>query len=282
MVRPAFFALAALASAWVLADARRRFSVYATAAWTLLTLLFPFVATPLYLIARMFKRRAGLLTTSTQPANDAPGEAAPSPFDSAEAESAGDPHASERRQAKQAPLSHDPGHDGSASSRPRAQAGEPSALPAKWSSVVLPLVYATTTLLLGAGYFYLDYTSFDARFAAAQRATLFERKERAMREYRAALVLRDDAHTHKLLGLELAGAGRWEEALAEFRAAQRGGEPDARLLFHEAVALDALMRPAEAADVFRQFLQSKPCTRPEPDLFCGEAQARLRLGQATL
>lgn len=55
---PAAFALSALASAWVLASARRyRFPVYATAAWALGALFFPLTILPLYLIARGVARR---------------------------------------------------------------------------------------------------------------------------------------------------------------------------------------------------------------------------------
>lgn len=239
LLRPALFALAALASALVLADARRRFTTYAAAAWTLLSLLLPAVALPLYLAARMFRPRAeqnDTTTTSddtpTSTDEDVGGQAADSP---------------------------------STFTRARAM----------WKTATLPLVYLAAVLLVGTLYFYLDYVSFDAHFARARQAKLYNQPERTVRELRAALRRRDDAHTRKLLGMELAEAGRWEEALAEFRAAARGGEPDDRLCFREASALETLGRPAEAADAYRRFLQTELCARSEPAPACADARARL-------
>ena len=68
VLRPALFALAALASAWVFHDARRRFDSSAAAtACALLALLLPAVALPLYLIARMYQPRDGPGASTTAP-----------------------------------------------------------------------------------------------------------------------------------------------------------------------------------------------------------------------
>ena len=247
MLRPALYVLAALASAWVLRDARRRFDSYAAAtACALLALLLPAVALPLYLIARACRRRDAPDDTTAAPAEDETGER-PQP-------------------------STGGGADGGDDAEPGVRA------PALSSLRLAPtLAYLTAVLLVGGIYFYRDYVSFDAHFARARRAQLYNQGERAVREYRAALRLRDDAHTRKLLGVELSEAGRWEEALAELRAAERGGEPDGSLAYREALALDKLNRRDEAAQAYRRFLQTRPCARPEPDPLCGDAQARLPL-----
>jgi tetratricopeptide (TPR) repeat protein len=58
LMMPAAFVVATLASAWVLASARRRrFTALAATTWTLCTLFFPLITLPLYLIARSIKRR---------------------------------------------------------------------------------------------------------------------------------------------------------------------------------------------------------------------------------
>jgi hypothetical protein len=128
----------------------------------------------------------------------------------------------------------------------------------------------------GAIYFYRDYRSFDAHLARAARAKLYGRQDNVISEYRAALRVRDDAHTRKLLGVELLEAGRAGEALAEFQAAVAGGEPDERLAFRLASALDALQRRAEAAEAYRRFSRSPLCAQSPPDTLCGQASARLQ------
>jgi hypothetical protein len=58
LIRPSVLVLSAVASIWVLASARRhRFTTYAAFAGALVTLFFPLVTLPLYLIARFIRRR---------------------------------------------------------------------------------------------------------------------------------------------------------------------------------------------------------------------------------
>ena len=292
LLRPALFVLAALASACVLADARRRFGSYAAAAWALLALLFPAVVLPLYLAARMFKRRddpAAATTTSTDvattddetvgtppapevktpPAHDVEAPHTPGP----EALTAHDAEAASVNDVKveTTPATGGETDDDSPSTLARARARAVAALKRE----ALPLVYLGAVLLVGALYFYLDHASFDAHFARARQAKLYNQRERTVREFRAALRVSEDAHTRKLLGVELAEAGLWEEALAEFRAAARGGEPDDSLAYREAFALENLNRTAEAADAYRRFLQTQLCTRRDPDQLCAAARSRL-------
>jgi tetratricopeptide (TPR) repeat protein len=105
--------------------------------------------------------------------------------------------------------------------------------PARWR-YTLPLLYATVSLSLIGIYFYLDSRSVDAHLARATQAKLVEDSNTAITEYRKALALEDDPHTHKLLAIELANAGQVEEAMSEFRIAEQRGETcqreDARCL----------------------------------------------------
>lgn len=98
------------------------------------------------------------------------------------------------------------------------------ALSRRWR-FLLPLTYAAI-LLVGFGvYFNHESQTVDAHLARANQAKLSGDHATVIREYRSALALEDNAHTHKLLAIELANAGRSDEAIAEFRLAQQGGEP---------------------------------------------------------
>ena len=102
---------------------------------------------------------------------------------------------------------------------------KPQRPPRRWR-YALPLLYASIVLTSIAAFFYFDRRSVDAHLARATRAKLGEDSNAAIREYRQALSLEDDPHTHKLLAIELANVGYVSEAIAEFRLAQQGGEPD--------------------------------------------------------
>ena len=95
--------------------------------------------------------------------------------------------------------------------------------PARWR-YALPLLYAAVSLSAIGIFFYLDSRSVDAHLARATQAKLVDDSNTAIREYRKALALEDDPHTHKLLAIELANAGHVEEAVSEFRIAEQGGE----------------------------------------------------------
>lgn len=167
---PAALLASALASIWVLHDARRLFKSHAlplALACALLTLVLPPVFLPLYLAWRLFARKK----TKDE------------------------------------------------------EGGEPDARPRRLKGLALPLAYGAAVFAVGGLLFVRDYRSFEARLARARLATHHGRHDRAVAEYRAALRLRDDAHTRKLLGMELLKVGRREEALAELREAARAGEP---------------------------------------------------------
>ena len=156
LIRPAFLLLAVLISTWVLASARKRFSLLIAFAWAVATLFLPFVVLPAYLAVILLWRR---------------------------------------------PV--------------RVRRG-------RW---LLPLAYGVVGIAALSLYFYIDHQSVDAHLARANQAKLVEDHATAIREYRGALALEDSAHTHKLLAIELANAGRLDEAIAEFRLAQQRGEP---------------------------------------------------------
>jgi tetratricopeptide (TPR) repeat protein len=273
-VGPALFGLAALVSAWVFHDARRRagFGARAVWAWALLTLLFPPAVLPLYLAARLFTRRAGAETSPSIESAEgleaiAGGElkAANSPANEGGADA-------ERENEGAADSGSDEGE-----TFERDESAQASRATAKLGPTLL---YASVLVLAGGLYFYADYRSFDAHLARAVRAKLRQRPEAAIGEYRAALRVREDGHTRKLLGLELLQAGRAEEALAELRAAGRGGDTDDALALYVAAALDVLGRRTEAADAYRQFLQTRRCAQPVADSHCDAAGARLRALEA--
>lgn len=90
---------------------------------------------------------------------------------------------------------------------------------------LLPLAYATI-LLAGIGsVFYQESATVDAHLARAAQAKLIEDHATAIREYRGALEIENSPHTRKLLAIELANDGQLNEAAAELRLAEQGGEP---------------------------------------------------------
>lgn len=254
---PLLYAAGVLVSAWVLFDARRRrFPFYAVAAWTFATLIAPHVVLPLYLIARIFtrKRQANETSEASTPLTDTQADASPAHAPTADDE---DEQATGQTKDSRAPL-------------------------LRRRQLALPLLYALTLLFPGALYFYGDYHSFDAHLARAANARLLEKRAAAIREYRAALRLSDDAHTHKLLAVQLAEDGQHEAALAELRAAERGGEPDELLPYRIAATLDALGRAGEAAAAYEKFSATELCARQPPAPLCAEASARVRQIQGKL
>ena len=96
---------------------------------------------------------------------------------------------------------------------------------ARRGRLLLPLAYGAVVIGAISLYFYFDRQSVDAHLAHATQAKLIDDHATAIREYRRALTLEDNPHTHKLLAIALANAGQLNEAVSEFRLAQQGGEP---------------------------------------------------------
>ena len=145
--------------------------------------------------------------------------------------------------------------------------------PKRWR-YALPLLYVAIVLTAIVTYFYLDRRSVDAHLARATRAKLVEDSSAAIREYRQALRLEDNPHTHKLLAIELAKAGNVSEAISEFRLAQQGGEPDESISFRLGLLLDGMNLKDQARIEFEKFLGSETCR--QSDSRCDTARERLK------
>lgn len=283
LARPAVYALSVILSALVLAHARRRLRPSHAAAWTLGSLVLPHVVIPIYIAARLLSPR----TRADASTHEAAATTAPEETDSDVAQRAAATTTDERgsdggradegRHEEGGGDSKGDDSDADAGSTAEHDVSRPRLRVRLSRLLLLPSVYAALLLAAGAVYFYFDYTSFEARLVRATDAALYGRRARAVEELRAALAARDDAHTHKLLGFELYAAGRFEEALASFRAAEARGEPDDALPFHAASALKALDRRAEAAVEYRRFLQTETCARAthDDDARCAAARKRL-------
>lgn len=244
LTRPAAFALSAFVSAWVLMSARRhRFPFYASMAWALLTLFYPLIVLPVYLIVRAHRRRHQYHLQSTSQPTDTDGPS--------------DEEASSDEQTN------------GDKKTPRAVAYRPGL------RRTLPLVYLLTVLLFGAIYYYSETRGPDAHLARASRARVLGQHDKAIKEYRSALALEDDPHIHNLLGIELADAGQSAEALAEFRKAESGGEPDDLLSYRIASALNLLGRRSEAATEYQRFLATSRCKQSYPDPQCASARTHI-------
>jgi len=99
--------------------------------------------------------------------------------------------------------------------------------------------------------------------------------EQTIAEYRQVLAVEDNPHTHNLLGMELANLGRWQEALVEFQAADKGREPDPALPYYLGVSLEVSGQLAEADTVFYKFLESPFCAALPIDSKCVDAKRRV-------
>jgi tetratricopeptide (TPR) repeat protein len=145
--------------------------------------------------------------------------------------------------------------------------------PKKWR-YALPLLYATVVLSAIVFFYYLDSRTVDSHLARAERARLLDDYATAIREYRDALNLEDNPHTHKLLAIQLAQAGQLTEAVSEFRLAQQGGEPDDSISYRIGVLLELLNQFGQARLEFQNFLLSTTCT--QVDTRCEDARNRLQ------
>lgn len=267
LARPVIYVLAVALSAFVLADSRRRFRPLASAAWTLSTFFLPHIVVPFYLAARMFSpRRDDNGSTHVEDVTKTETDAG----DSTTSSDANDGDETVETRAAQESTEDEP--------RAHDAVSPVSKTEKQRRRITMPLIYAATLLAAGALYFYFDYTSVEARLARARDAKLFHQPERARRELRAALAIEDDPHTHKLLGMEFYEAQRWDEALAEFRAAERGddAQQDAPLIYHTAATLDALGRTDEAVAEYLKLLRTRACIDEVLVNHCATARSRLQ------
>jgi tetratricopeptide (TPR) repeat protein len=149
-----------------------------------------------------------------------------------------------------------------------------SASPIKWRFAATAL-YALIVFSSIGIYLYRDHESVDAHLARAVRARLDGDRTRTIREYKQALALEDDPHTHKLLAVELADLGSLTDAISEFRLALHGGEPDDSIHFRLGSLLDQIGHKDEASLEYEEFLKSKTCTREPADFRCEAARQRV-------
>ena len=206
LIMPAAFAVSAILSTFVLASARKRFSLLNALALAVGTLLLPLIVFPLYLVIVFWRKPIGP--------------------------------------------------------------------PKKWR-YTLPLLYASIILSGIGAFYYFDSRSVDAYLARAERAKLVDDYATAIREYRGALALEDNPHTRKLLAIQLTQAGQFTEALAEFRLAQKGGEPDDGIHYNVGRLLERLNQNEQAKLEFQNFLITNTCLQLDPR--CEDARARLKM-----
>ena len=138
----------------------------------------------------------------------------------------------------------------------------------------LPLLYATLTLSAIGVFYYFDSRSADAHLARAVQAKLVEDTQKAIREYRQALAVEDDPHTHKLLAIELAKDSQFSDAVSEFRLAQKGGEPDDSIHYQLGLLFERMNQTDQARVEFQSFVLTKTCA--QVDERCDGARQRLQ------
>ncbi|MDQ3667491.1 MAG: hypothetical protein M3410_13110 [Acidobacteriota bacterium] len=148
--------------------------------------------------------------------------------------------------------------------------------PAPRRRAAMPLAYAAVVLCSIGYYLYRDHQSVDGHLARAAQAKVSGKRAGTIDQYRAALKLEDNAHTRKLLAMELAATGDWTGALRELRTAEQEGETDDLISFYIATLLDSLNLPNQATLEYQRFLLSRVCTQTLPDERCAEASVRVK------
>lgn len=142
--------------------------------------------------------------------------------------------------------------------------------------LVLSMAYALVLLSGVMLYLYSEPHRADTHLAQAASAKLRGNRGKAIAEYQAALRETDDPHTHKLLAIELLALGDWTAALAEFRRAEQGGEPDDLVILNIASLLELLNQPNQAELEYKRFLESNSCIQPLPDSRCESVRRRIQ------
>lgn len=142
--------------------------------------------------------------------------------------------------------------------------------------LMAPLVYLAIVVCGIALYLDNQSRGVDEHLARAVYARMHGNRLKTIAEYRAALREKDDPHTHKLLAIELRAQGDWTEALAEFRLAEQGGEPDDWVILNIASLLELLNQPSQAQLEYKRFLESGSCTQPLPDSRCAAVESHIQ------
>jgi len=142
----------------------------------------------------------------------------------------------------------------------------------KWRFAV-PLLFLTTILIIATVYIFFDERTVDAHLARASMAKVHSDPTTAIKEYRLALKLEDDPHTHKLLAQTLDDTGFLMDAITEFRTAEKGGEPDDSIHFRLALLLEKIDHKGESILEFKKFVASETCL--QIDYRCEAARQRI-------
>jgi hypothetical protein len=142
-------------------------------------------------------------------------------------------------------------------------------------SLAVPAVYLLTLLAFISVYVMRDSSSADAHLARATQARLAGTTTEVISEYRKALALEDDPHTHSLLANDLEQAGYLTQALAELRLAERQGEPDDTIPFRLGTLLYRINHLSQARLEYERFLETNTCLTSS-DRRCLEAARRIQ------
>jgi tetratricopeptide (TPR) repeat protein len=140
----------------------------------------------------------------------------------------------------------------------------------------LPVLYLLLILSGILAYEYVNDRSVDAHLARASFAKTSSDPNSAIQEYRAALELEDNPHTHKLLGLALMEAGYTLEAITEFRSAELQGEPDDTIHYYLGILLERVNMKWQSLEEFKKFAVSETCLQTDPR--CEVARQRVAAG----
>jgi tetratricopeptide (TPR) repeat protein len=235
LLRPAAFIISALLSAWVLAGTRRRGWKPAS------VILWTAGAFFLPLVVFPFYLAAALFGLRGRTVDQENNE---SSNDTAENELA--PSAEPQRLLRRVPMRR-----------------------------TLPILYFLVLIGIGGLSYYREWHSVDAHMARANRARLTNDYATVVAEYNAALKKENSPHIHSLLGTALMDTGAWDEALAEFETALKGGEPDDLLFYNTGLCLQNLGRKDEARDYFDRFLQTPRCRNTDLSERCRTAAQAL-------
>jgi len=125
--------------------------------------------------------------------------------------------------------------------------------------VALAGLYLMVILTIFGVYTYNNSHTVDAHLSRAALASVKNDTTKAINEYREVLRLEESPHNHKLLANALADAGFHSEAIQEFLAAEKGGEPDDLIYFRLGTLLERAGRKDEALEEYRKFTISKTC-----------------------
>ncbi len=142
----------------------------------------------------------------------------------------------------------------------------------KWR-LVIPLAFLVVLLGTLTLNKFLDDRTVDAHLSRAKLAKVKNDPNTAASEYRKAIEIENDPHTHKLLAHVLEGAGNLNEAITELRIAEKGGEPDDAIYYHLGDFLQRAQRKDESIVELKKFVASPTCL--QIDARCEDARQRI-------